>query len=106
VSLYFSGIGAVYHSRIIIYRNKGVCAATTMKKKTDKRGRRDDLRQEYDLCKLNGGVRGKYSERYRAGTNLVPLSPDVAGHLPGEPSVSKVQRTLIHAAKAPARRAR
>jgi len=32
----------------------------------------DELRPEYDLRKLlKGGVRGKYAERYRAGTNLV-----------------------------------
>jgi hypothetical protein len=77
-----------------------------MKKKTDKRGRRDDLRREYDLSKMNSGVRGKYSERYRAGTNLVLLSPDVAEHFPDEQSVNKALRTLIHASKAPVRRSR
>ncbi|MEJ5198960.1 MAG: hypothetical protein WHX53_08560 [Anaerolineae bacterium] len=36
----------------------------------------DELRPEYDLAELlKGGVRGKYVERYRAGTNLrLPLS--------------------------------
>jgi hypothetical protein len=35
----------------------------------------DELRPEYDLHELlKGGVRGKYAERYRAGTNLVPLA--------------------------------
>ncbi len=29
-----------------------------MKKKTEKRERRDGLRREYDLSKLKGGVRG------------------------------------------------
>ncbi len=39
----------------------------------------DELRPEYDLHELlKGGVRGKYAERYRAGTNLVLLAPDVA----------------------------
>jgi len=46
-----------------------------MKEKTEKRTGRDDLRREYDLSKLKG-VRGKYAARYRAGTNLVTLSPD------------------------------
>jgi hypothetical protein len=77
-----------------------------MKKKTDKGRRRDDLRREYDLSKMNGGVRGKYTERYRSGTNLVLLSPDVAEHFPDEQSVNKALRTLIRAAKAPVRRAR
>ena len=38
----------------------------------------DELRDEYDLTQLQGGVRGKYVQRYRAGTNLVRLAPDVA----------------------------
>lgn len=39
----------------------------------------DDLRPEYDLSELfKKGVRGKYVERYRAGTNLILLAPDVA----------------------------
>jgi hypothetical protein len=77
-----------------------------MKKKTDKRERRDELRREYDLSKLKGGVRGKYISRYRAGTNLVLLSPDVAEYFPDEQSVNKALRALIHAAKGPVRRAR
>jgi hypothetical protein len=77
-----------------------------MKKKTEKRARRDELRREYDLSKLNGGVRGKYTARYRAGTNLVLLSPDVAEHFPDEQSVNKALRTLIPAAKGSVRRAR
>ena len=39
---------------------------------------KDDLRPEYDLTKLKGGVRGKYYERARAGTNLVLVDPDLA----------------------------
>ncbi len=39
----------------------------------------DELRPEYDMRQLlKGGVRGKYAARYQAGTNLVPLTPDVA----------------------------
>jgi hypothetical protein len=49
-----------------------------MKKKTEKRKPKEELRREYDLSKLKGGVRGKYAARYRSGTNLVLLSPDVA----------------------------
>jgi hypothetical protein len=77
-----------------------------MKKKTDKPGRPEELRREYDLSSLKGGVRGKYVARYRAGTNLVLLSPDVAAHFPDEQSVNTALRTLIHAAKRPLRRAR
>jgi hypothetical protein len=33
--------------------------------------RSDELRDEYDLSKLKGGVRGKYSRETAAGKNLV-----------------------------------
>ena len=77
-----------------------------MKKRTEKQEAKDKLRREYDLSKLKGGVRGKYAARYRAGTNLVLLSPDVAAHFPDEQSVNTVLRTLIHVAKGSVRRAR
>jgi hypothetical protein len=44
----------------------------------------DELRPEYDFSQLAGGVRGKYVERYRAGTNLVLLDADVAQAFPNE----------------------
>jgi len=67
-----------------------------MKKATEKREHREELRPEYDLSKLKGVVRGKYTARYRAGTNLVLLSPDVAAYFPDEPSVNAALPTLIH----------
>jgi hypothetical protein len=77
-----------------------------MKKRSEKRGRRDELRREYDLAMLKGGVRGKYVARYRAGTNLVLLSPDVAEYFPDEQSVNTALGTLIHVAKWPPCRTR
>src|ERR1700689_1324309 len=76
-----------------------------MKKKTEKQGRRDDVRREYDFSKTNG-VRGKYTPRCRARTNIVRLSPDVAEHFPNEQAVNKALRTLIQSAKGPLRRTR
>ena len=38
----------------------------------------EEFRPEYDFSKMNSGVRGKYVERYRTGTNIVLLDPDVA----------------------------
>ena len=70
-----------------------------MKKKTEKKVRRDELRREYDFSKLKGRVRGKYFERYQAGTNLVLLSPDVAKYFPDEQSVNKALRALIESPK-------
>jgi hypothetical protein len=74
-------------------------------KKTEKKKYRDELRKEYDLAKLKGGVRGKYTARYKAGTNLVLLSSDVAEHFPDDRSVNLALRRLIRNAKRPARRA-
>lgn len=77
-----------------------------MSKTTEKRKLRDELRREYDLSKLKAGVRGKYIARYKAGTNLVLLSPDVAEHFPDERSVNAALRRLIRVAKEPVRRSR
>lgn len=76
-----------------------------MKKKVKKTEARDELRREYHLSEMSG-VRGKYLSRYRAGTNLVLLSPDVAKYFPDEQSVNSALRTLIQAAKRPRRPAR
>jgi len=70
-----------------------------MKKRTERRKLTDELRREYDLSKVKGGVRGKYTTRYQAGTNLVLLSPDVAEYFPDEQSVNTALRKLIHVAK-------
>ena len=70
-----------------------------MNKKTEKRKQHDVLRREYDLPKLRGGIRGKYAARYKAGTNVVLLSPDVAEHFPNERSVNAALRRLIRVAK-------
>ena len=75
----------------------------TRRRRTKKLKPRDELRREYDLSKLKGVARGKYAARYRAGTNLVLLSPDVAEYFPDEQSVNTALRTLIHVAKWPLR---
>lgn len=77
-----------------------------MKKKSDKRHLADELRPEYDLSKLEGRTQGKYLKRFKAGTNLVLLSPDVAEHFPDDQSVNTTLRELIRVAKAPVRRSR
>ena len=69
-------------------------------KKTNSRESGDELRPEYDLSKLKGGVRGKYAKRFRQGTNLVLLSPEVAPYFPDENSVNAALRSLVGIAKA------
>jgi hypothetical protein len=55
----------------------------------------DDLRPEYDFSQMKGGVRGKYVERYREGTNLVLLDPDVAAAFPDAKAVNDALRLLL-----------
>jgi hypothetical protein len=68
----------------------------------------DELRPEYDLSQLKGGVRGKYYQQATAGTNLVLIEPDLAQAFPGEESVNRALRLLVsvaHAATSGSRRA-
>ena len=62
----------------------------------------DEVRPAYDLRKLlKRGVRGKYAERFRAGTNLVLLEPDVAKVFPSEKAVNAALRLVIQLTKIP-----
>lgn len=69
-----------------------------MKKEVDP-GMEDELRPEYDFTQLQGGVRGKYVEQYRTGTNLVLLAPDVAQAFPNDEAVNEALRLLIQVAQ-------
>jgi len=60
-----------------------------------KKAKSDQLRQEYIREDFGKGVRGKYYEAYRKGTNGVLLSPDVAKVFPTEDSVNEALRSLI-----------
>ena len=68
-------------------------------KKIEPETEEDELRPEYDFSRLKGRVRGKYVERYREGTNLVLLAPDVAEAFPDADSVNAALRSLIRATK-------
>lgn len=62
----------------------------------------DELLPEYDLATLlKGGIRGKYAERYRKGTNLVLLDPDVAKAFPDDKSVNDALRLVMQLAHLP-----
>jgi len=62
-------------------------------KKTDKPSdSSDDLRPEYDFT---GGVRGKYAQRFREGTNIVVLDPDVAAEFKDSQAVNDALRRLL-----------
>ncbi len=66
-------------------------------KKDDKQP--DGLRPEYDFSKMKGGIRGKYVERYRDGTNLVKIDPDVADVFTDDNAVNEALRELIKVAR-------
>jgi len=55
----------------------------------------DDLRGEYVLSELEGGVRGKYFERFCAGTNLALLLPEVRAAFPTDDAVNQALRSLM-----------
>lgn len=59
----------------------------------------DELRPEYKREDLGVGVRGKYFEEYRKGTNLVLLSPDVARVFSTDEAVNEALRSLIDLAE-------
>ena len=62
----------------------------------------NELRPEYDMRKLlKGGVRGKYVEQYRAGTNLVLLEPDVAKAFSSEQAVNDALRLVLQLTRIP-----
>lgn len=62
----------------------------------------DDLRPEYDLARLKGGVRGKYYRQAVAGTNLALIEPELARVFPDTASVNRALRLLVETAKAAA----
>jgi hypothetical protein len=59
----------------------------------------DDLRPEYDFASMQGGVRGKYAQRFAEGTNVVLLEPDVAQAFPTSQSVNEALRMLLQLAR-------
>ena len=64
-----------------------------MKKKTNLT---DELRPEYDMkTLLKDGARGKYTDRYKAGTNLVLLEPEVAKAFPNEKAVNEALKLVM-----------
>lgn len=59
--------------------------------KTKIKRKKVEMLDEYEF---SSGVRGKYVSRYRHGTNVVVLDPDVAKVFPNSRSVNKALREL------------
>jgi hypothetical protein len=71
-------------------------------KKASAKEMNDDLRPEYDLSQLKGGVRGKYYREATAGTNLVLIEHELADVFPDSESVNRALRMLVNTAAAAA----
>jgi hypothetical protein len=59
-----------------------------------------DLRQEYDFSTMKGGVRGKYAKRFREGSNLVLLDPELSKAFPTDEAVNQALRAVLSLTKA------
>ena len=53
---------------------------------------KDTLRDEYPEDLIKSGVRGKYTESYRKGTNIVLIDPDLHKLFPDSESVNRALR--------------
>ena len=56
-------------------------------------------RAEYHREDLGKGVRGKYFQDYKKGSNLALLSPDIAAAFPDDNSVNNALRALLNIAE-------
>ena len=54
------------------------------------------MRDHYDFSK---GAQGKYAGRYKEGTNMVLLDPDVAKEFPDDASVNEALREFLREKK-------
>ncbi|MDE2890814.1 MAG: hypothetical protein OXR72_21640 [Gemmatimonadota bacterium] len=67
-----------------------------------KKASSDELRPEYRRRDLGPGVRGRYFESFRSGTNLVLLEPDIATAFPTDEAVNNALRSVMERAVGPA----
>ena len=53
---------------------------------------KDQLREKYPEKLIKSGVRGKHAKRFREGTNLVLIAPDLQKFFPDSEAVNKALR--------------
>lgn len=56
---------------------------------------KDTLRDEYPDELIQSGERGKYSKRYREGTNVVLIDPDLQKIFPDSDAVNRALRDYL-----------
>ena len=57
----------------------------------------DELRKEYSADLIKKGVRAKYAKRYREGTNIVRIDPDLRERFPDSEAVNRALRDYVAA---------
>ena len=50
---------------------------------------KEEMLDEYDF---SGGVRGKYTQQFQDGSNIIVLSPDVAEAFPNNSKICQLRR--------------
>jgi len=55
--------------------------------------KQDEMLEEYDF---SNGIRGKYSQQYKEGVNIIKLDEDVSKIFPDTKSVNEALRTFIN----------
>ena len=66
-----------------------------MKKKTTKNTKTSEGREMRSESDFSRGTRGKHAARYKEGTNIVVIDPDVAKVFPDSVSVNEALRALL-----------
>ncbi len=56
---------------------------------------KDTMRDEYPQNLIKSGVRGKYAKRYREGTNVVLIDPDLHKLFPNSEAVNRALREYV-----------
>ena len=56
---------------------------------------KDTMRDEYPENLIKSGVRGKYARRYREGTNVVLIDPDLQKLFPNSEAVNRALREYV-----------
>lgn len=64
---------------------------------TDNERQDQQMRDEYDFT---GGIRGKYTARFRSGSNVVLLDPDVAAEFTSADEVNEALREQLRGRRA------
>ena len=55
----------------------------------------DDLRPEYPAELIRSGIRGKYAKRFREGSNVVIIDPDLSDAFPNSKAVNEALRDYL-----------